>query len=831
MNKMINFGIDLGTTNSAIAKFISGEVEIFQNPQEPNKFTIPSVVYYSNDKVIVGTNAKSYFDGDAANVFANFKRKMGTTESVKVPNLNLIKTPVELSAEVLKTLKRFVGDHEKLDAAIITIPASFDLIQANSTKEAGLLAGFKEVILLQEPIAASLAFANNLSNEQLPNGQWLVYDFGGGTFDVALIKIKDGDMKVIDHEGHNFLGGADFDNLIVEKVLVPSLNTKFQFNNLEQELKSKSGKYHHFYFKLLKLAEDAKIELSNRTMVEIELSGIHDDANQPIDIIVTLKREEFEELIDDAVALTITMIQDILTRNNSTTQDIQFALMVGGSTYIPYIRKRISESLSIPVKCEIDPTTAIAIGAAYFAGTRVRNTQIDSTPSTRIEKQLKLSYENITQDDQEILMGKFTGNYDGLYYQIIREDNGYDSGVKPLSAKFTAYLPLVINRYNTFKLTILDDKHNTVETDAEIIGITQGKYNVIGQPLPQDICIETDNQPNLEAHATKLDMYFQKNTILPQKRTKSYTLNKSILIGDKDKIIINVLEGSHMSLPAGNLSIGYIEIDGAKLTKSVIKGADIEISLDMNESRDLGVSIYFPMSDQTIYEAFKPTHKSISVEKIKDDLHELSNSIITEINNAIVLEQYEQASLFTDLESEIDQLIDEANNLSTDDSTDKKYQIDTAKRKIAQAINNLTKDKKMEQLNLHYQDLKKTCEQLVINSGNDNDVKLFYELVAQEKVFLNGISYLKLKDAIDEMETIEREINWRMPVYLKNLFSRLCAQSSQFNNPDFAKELMQTGSNAIESNDFNKLKEINITLLSLFPRRKMPFNYKYKIGF
>ena len=106
---------------------------------------------------------------------------------------------------------------------IITIPASFDVIQSNATKEAGYLAGFKQVILLQEPIAASLAYANKHKEKDLQNGQWLVYDLGGGTFDVALIKIRDGEMKVIDHEGDNFLGGADFDNLMVEKMIIPFL--------------------------------------------------------------------------------------------------------------------------------------------------------------------------------------------------------------------------------------------------------------------------------------------------------------------------------------------------------------------------------------------------------------------------------------------------------------------------------------------------------------------------------------------------------------------------------------------------------------------------------
>jgi molecular chaperone DnaK len=134
-----------------------------------------------------------------------------------------------------------------------------------------------------------------------------------------------------------------------------------------------------------------------------------------------------------------------------------------------------------------------------------------------------LAYQKTSQEDEEILAGRIEGNIEGLFYQITREDKGYDSGRKPLTNRISEDLPLVKNSYNFFRFTVLDDKSNIVETDAELIGIAQGKYNVAGQPLPHDICLETDNDPELEANSTKLDLFFQKNTILPQKRTKQYT--------------------------------------------------------------------------------------------------------------------------------------------------------------------------------------------------------------------------------------------------------------------------------------------------------------------
>ncbi|HSC37499.1 MAG TPA: Hsp70 family protein, partial [Chitinophagaceae bacterium] len=201
MSGTINFGIDLGTTNSLVARAANGSIEIFKNPSGL-KNTLPSVVAFRKERVLIGDKAKEYIEKDPHNVLAGFKRKMGTSESFFIPNIGAFKTPIELSALVLQELRTFIYTGETPSSVVITIPASFDTVQSNATRQAGYEAGFKEVVLLQEPIAASLAFANKSSSDNI-NGQWLVYDLGGGTFDVALVKIEEEEMKVVDHEGDN----------------------------------------------------------------------------------------------------------------------------------------------------------------------------------------------------------------------------------------------------------------------------------------------------------------------------------------------------------------------------------------------------------------------------------------------------------------------------------------------------------------------------------------------------------------------------------------------------------------------------------------------------
>lgn len=831
---MINYGIDLGTTNSSIAKFVKGEVEVFKNPLETGKETLPSVVYYKKDKIIVGSRARTYLERDAKSVFGTFKRKMGTTESYKVKSIDQSKTPIELSAEVLKELKGFIHTGEQVDASVITIPASFDVIQSNATKEAGYLAGFKQVILLQEPIAASLAYANKHKEKDLENGQWLVYDLGGGTFDVALIKIKDGEMKVLDHEGDNFLGGADFDNLMVEKFIIPYLNKNFKFNNLEDELKSVSGIRNALYYRLIWLAEQAKIALSSRTSSEIELRDIVDDNEEEIDTTIEITRSEFEGLVKDYVDNTIEMIKKILVRNSLKPSDIQFTLMVGGSTYIPYVRKRVEEILQIPINCDIDPTTAIAIGAAYYAGTKEKNFNEESAKKSTTGIKVKLAYQKTSQDEEEILAGKIEGNIEDLFYQITREDKGYDSGRKKLSSRISEDLPLLKNSYNFFRFIVLDAQNNVLETDAELIGIAHGKYNVAGQPLPHDICLEKDiDDPDMETTVdeTQLDLFFQKNTILPQKRSKTYALRKSIIKGGNEKIIINVVEGSQYNLPEANQTIGYLEISGNKVNRDILRGADIEITLEMSESRDLKVTVYIPMSDQQFTEVFNPSQRHLPVSKLQDEVETLQEKLETEITEAVEREDYETADTLSAMKKKVDELVGNSNQLTDDDVTDKKFQYEDNKRKIAQEIDNATRDKRIAVLKIKYNEDKEWCKKIVDENGNDHDHKLFNEIVGKEQAFLNSITPVKIMEAIEELLSLGSNILWRTPEFLEARFKRLLEKPQLFNDQEQAKSLIEAGNMAITNKNFDRLREINWGLISLLPKSAQQEARTGKIGF
>lgn len=815
MENTINYGIDLGTTNSAIAKFVKGEVFIFSNPQDMGSRTLPSIVGYKKDKILVGKQARVFAEREPENVKSVFKRKMGTSESFPVKSLNQSKTPIELSAQVLKELKTFVNTGDNLDSVVITIPASFDTIQSNATKEAGIQAGFKQVVLLQEPIAASLAYANMKKEREMKEGQWLVFDLGGGTFDVALIKIKDGEMKVLDHEGDNFLGGADFDNLIVEKIIIPKLYENYKFSNLEEKMKSASGKFNAVYLKLLRLSEDAKIILSAKTSAEIEVAGFEDEDGNDVDIEIVITRSEFNELIKANIDGTIEMIKKIITRNSLKPIDLQFTLMVGGSTYIPYVRSRVEEVLQIPANCEIDPTTAVAIGAAYYAATKPKEIEkVSSRTQTTIS--IRTSYNKASKEKEELFSARITGSTEGLSYRITRQDGGFDSGIKKLSERISEDLPLVDGAFNFFSLVVYDIQNNIIETNIEPIGINSG-FGISGQPIPEDICLEVDDYDN--PGETRLVLIFQKNSVLPLRKQITFPLNKGLIKGNSDDfLIINVVEGSHLSIPESNKPIAFLRIDGNMLKRDISKGSDLEITISITESRDVNVSAYLNMADQEFKQIFNPKQRNTDIQYLREQVEDLSDKLETEIQEATDREDFETAGALSKLKKEMDTVSDESESLTDDDVTDKRYQIEDKKRKIAQEIDSATKSKRMQLVKAHYFEIKEDCRKMLDENGNDHERKTFNDIVAQETAFFATNSPLKIQEKSDEMHSILSKIRWRTPDFLTNIFQWCKNNQTRMNDQTQAKSLIDAGNFAIESENWERLSDINSGLLNLLPK-------------
>jgi molecular chaperone DnaK len=814
----INFGIDLGTTNSLIARFVKGQIEIFKNPNG-FKDSLPSVVAYRKDRVIVGEKAREYQEKDPANVIGRFKRKMGTSESFKIKSLGQTRTPIDLSAEVLKELKGFVHTGQTVDAAVITIPASFDTIQCNATKQAAEQAGFKQVVLLQEPIAASLAYANKRKEKEMPEGKWLVYDLGGGTFDVALVRTEHGELKILDHEGDNFLGGVDFDSAIVESLIIPKLESVGNFSDLANQMKSEGGKRNNLWSICLHKAEEAKIELSSKLSSVVEID-VADDIDDEHTIELPITRSDFENLIKPSIDKTAEMIKTIITRNNLSSSDLNFVLMVGGSTLVPLVRQRVGELLNIPVVTDIDPSTAIVVGAAYFAGTQSLQSKAanEGGANNGPKFSIKAVYERQTRETEIPFSAKIEGEFTGITYRIVRADGGFDSGNKQLSGRIFEDLPLEQDAYNVFEFRTTDATGNQVPNNLSEIQVAHGKYSVAGQTLPQDICVEIDSED--EHGSTALESVFARNSLLPARKKRSATISRTLIRGSDDAIRIIVREGPADSGPESAKEIGTLLITGNQITRDVPKGTEIDLVFEMDQSRIIKVEAYVNATGQDFAQVFNPKERQVDVSNLGHHLNLLQQRLDDELNEATENEQYETAKELKRLESAILEVGDKASQLTLNDATDDRYKIEDRKRDLAQQIDRLTSGKRIVKAKKEYEEMRDACELEISRHGNDRDRFRIEQIKAQEHAFLKATNPKSIQQRTDELRTLLFGILVKQPEFLIQHFNSLCHQRSRLNDEAQASLLIESGNRAIQQQDFDKLRIINGQLIDLLPEEK-----------
>ena len=351
MGKII--GIDLGTTNSCVAVMEGGEPVVIPNAEGSR--TTPSVVAFSkNGERLVGQIAKRQAVTNPENTVISIKRKMGTNEKVNIDGEQF--TPQEISAMILQKLKADAENYlgQKITQAVITVPAYFSDSQRQATKDAGKIAGLEVLRIINEPTAAALAYGMDKEQDQ----KIMIYDLGGGTFDVSILDIGDGVFEVLATNGNTHLGGDDFDQKIIEYLV-----TEFKKDQGIDLSTDKAAMQ-----RLKEAAEKAKIELSGVQQTQINLPFITADSSGPKHLDVTLTRAKFEELIHDLVESTAGPVNQALKDAGLTSKDIHKVLLVGGSTRVPAVQEIVKRITGKEPDKGINPDECVAIGAAIQAG-------------------------------------------------------------------------------------------------------------------------------------------------------------------------------------------------------------------------------------------------------------------------------------------------------------------------------------------------------------------------------------------------------------------------------------------------------------------------------
>lgn len=515
----IDYGIDLETTNSAICRMEKGEPVVIKT--DVLKDTMPSCISVNKKGSIkAGDSAyntmkqdkrratKSWHKG-ASNTYVEFKRTMATDTQYPCSNLHKSFSSEELSAEVLKTLKSFVTD-EKFSSVVITVPAKFTVNQKTATMEAAKMAGFKHCELLQEPIAASMAYG--VSSEE-KNGLWMVFDFGGGTFDAALLKVEDGIMQVFDTEGDNYLGGKNLDYAIVDNIIIPYLQENYAIDGYLQDEEKKEV----LRDAMKTYAEDAKNQLSFKDHEDI-ISNLgdlgEDEDGEEIELDLTLSQAQVFDVMRPYFQKAVDICKNLIQRNNLNGSQITKLILVGGPTHSPLIRQMLREQVTPNVDTSIDPMTAVATGAALYAST------MDAEVSDKEIKvgtvKLDVSYESTTVEMTEYVPVRLAegSTLNRVFVEFVRGDKAWASGKVEINSKGDVVeLNLLEGKANSFNISCYDDKGNILPCFPNEITIIQG--SVVGAaPLPYNIAIARWDR-NKKRSVIRMAKGLEKNKPLP----------------------------------------------------------------------------------------------------------------------------------------------------------------------------------------------------------------------------------------------------------------------------------------------------------------------------
>ena len=817
-NQNIQIGIDLGTTNSEIA-INNNKIEIIKNmfgdEYTPSVFGIDKAKNKVVGKIAYERLYNYASEEELKNNKAEVKRLMGTSETVYFERAELKMNAEEVSAEILKSLKedilRKYPDFNTV-AAVITVPAAFSILQSEATKRAGNIAGFDHVVLLQEPIAAAAAYGfRNTKNEN-----WLIYDLGGGTFDVALIALKDGILSVLGHNGDNFLGGKNIDLEIVDKVIVPKILEKYSLVNFSRS----NRKYRSAFAKLKHAAERAKIELSQFEKASIEIKIGNDDKGTEIYFFIDFSRKEFEKLIKPLVDRTIELSKQTLKEVGIKKTSVEKIILVGGPTQIPYIKERLASDLKISIDSSVDPLTVVARGACIFAISQKIPKELLERKAKKVKKGtqiLSLNYETLTSETEEMVTGVVEGlkDTDDEYYIQIQSDSGFYSGskIKLKNGKFLDTVMVELSKSNLYWVYLFDKKGNLVPIDPESFTITHG-LSVSGIPLPHSIGIVLAQKDvkNKFILRNERERIFEKGASLPLKHHGIYKTVRKLKKGENDNPLNIFIDEGESETPDWNTFVCTLGIKGNDLPYDLPEGAEVEITVELNESRELFVTAYIPLIDLTLRVRSTVRDEIINIKDLETEL-----SVQTE--KAKILSGNCTSEERKTIEDTIQSVQTSVKNAHLDEDEKRKANKQIKDLKIA--LDKIEKEKDMPQLVKEFHTGIESVQKIINEYAEEKDKDVNNDQLS--KIKAEGEKAISENDKTllirinEQIQELGAKALFSNPATWVYHFQQITQGNRNFINEKEARYYIEKGKRAIELGDVDELKRCVHNLMLLLP--------------
>lgn len=802
----IDFGIDLGTTNSEIAVVDKGQVHVVRNGFR-EEITPSAVRIDRKGSIIVGKLAFNQRVDDRENTFTEFKRLMGSQQVLSFPSSGRQMKPEELSAEVLKSLRQDVlrpeEIGEEIHAAVITVPALFEIPQCDATRRAAELAGITCSPLLQEPIAAALAYG--FQAEEL-DGFLLVYDLGGGTFDASLIRSVETRLRVIDHAGDNFLGGKDCDEKLLDYCL-QKLRSEFGLRQLDPRTDRKA------FGKLLAEVESAKIQLSNNPTAYFSITDLGRGL-EDFEASFELTRSEYEGLIQPLVEKTIGICERLLAANHLSASSVGRIVLVGGPTITPYVRHSVEHALGVKPEFRVDPMTIVARGAALFAASQ----RIPVSPTARPPKgivRLRLAYSPVSQDTETDVAGKLEEILDAreVRVEISRSDGGWSSGKLPLSGNAFMATVLLNNRsVNEFKISVFDRMGNSLGVDPTTFTITHG-------PMVEDAPLSRSIAVGLSDNTTHV--LIRKGTTVPcQGRTRHGEIVTSHEVGrgeKKEVLNIPLLQGENERSDR-NREIGTLRISGEGISRTLPAGSDVEIAVEVDRDFKVKVNAFVPLLNQSFAmmtggDAIAPLPR---VEDMQADLD-------SEKQRLAMLRKTNNPAARASSESDANALSPTVNDLEQQLAKARGHDPDAAERarrgieELKAQIDLVEQEQKWPSLLNRLAEVKQLVAEAVQTSNERKDPERLDKLLNDARSAVESRDASRLEKIISSLESLTWEIWARQDDFWVASFQNVSKYASSFVDRKRGNSLIEEGALAIERADFASLRSIVRELWALVP--------------
>lgn len=814
----IDIGIDLGTTNSCIALASGGKVEILRN-NEGFEVTPSAIWQDRKGRLHVGRRAREQYESDEENAAMEFKLQMGKAVPKAFKRTGLCLGPEELSSEVLKSL---LGDARQrcdlVEAAVITVPADFDLPQCEATRTAARLAGLRLSPLLQEPVAAALAHGFEGSEDGV---LWLVYDLGGGTFDAAVIQLRDGLFRVVNHGGDRHLGGKLLDWAIVNELLVPALMLQRPLNDFHRG----NPHWRAAFAKLKLAAESAKIRLSRESEVEIIIDPLCvDPAGDRVCFQYDLQRADVERLLEPLVIRSRNICKRVLAEKRLGPADVAKVLLVGGPTLTPALRQLLNDphmGLGIPLEFGIDPMTIVAKGAALFASTQRLETGSPPTAAVPGTYRLQLDYQPVGIDPEPLVGGRVLSEQEGddftgftVEFVAAQAHPPRRTGQIRLASRgtFLTNLWAEKGRASTYLIELRDPQGQPLNVTPDRITYTLGALPT-DPPLTHSLGLATaDNE---------MDVFLPKGTALPARKRRIHRTAQFIRKGQTDTVLqLPVIEGENLRRADRNRLIGTLVIRADELTRDLPPLTEIEITIEIDASRLLNARAYVPLLDKEFNQVvrFDRGHPDVSNLRVevtaekqrlvdfRDQARELDNH---RVNQA--LQRIDEECLLAELDAAL-------GAAATDpDAADKcQSRLLDLKTAIDEAEAALEVPALLEKADRGGVELKEMLG-LYGDSEDKQRGRLLQEELEQAKISRDPDLLWR---AVKNIRQLVSQLLWRQPTFLRKVLCLLEDLRQEMKDMPLAMQLFARAAETDAGNDFGGLRTALQQLIGLLPPEK-----------